>query len=105
MVGPGSTWGNAAGGDDRGGLRRRTEDEWTFVVARHGEQIALRRADALDVARLSPDEESAPRRVHRSECPLPVAAQHRAVAAAHPSDLRLEAVEVAREQQVHMTVP
>src|SRR5207245_11323236 len=50
-------------------------------------------------------QEAALCRPYGSEIPLSIAVQQQPIARAHPSDFRLDAIEVPRQQQVGLPVP
>src|SRR6267378_420378 len=89
----------------RMGLSPPAEEQRAVVVPSHGVQVAAPRPEALNIARLPGDPESALRGPHGSEPPLAVAPQEESIAPVHPADLRFHTVEVAGEQQVEVAVP
>ena len=82
----------------------RAEEEWPVVVSRDDEHSPCPVRTLAMSRDLTGHEESALGTRARREVALAVAAQKNAVARRHPTDLRLEPVEVAGEEQIGVAV-
>src|SRR6266487_937590 len=81
-----------------------TEEQRAVVVPGYHVQVAAPGLEALNIASLPGNEEAALRGRHGGEPPLAVSPQEQAVAPVHAADFRLDAVEVAGQEEVEVTV-
>src|SRR5687768_11190016 len=82
----------------------RPKHEGTIIVARHNVQVPLPSAHTLNVARLAGNEEPTLGRASGGKAALAIATQKDAVPRVHAADLRLDTIEVAREQHVERAI-